>query len=72
MTAATATLSALSRFLEAHPRLVVLSGAGLGAYWTKARDFSIKAFYAWKLGSEDALSAPDKSGRFWIQAVKYF
>ena len=49
-----------------------LSGAGLGAYWTKARDFSIKAFYAWKLGSEDALSAPDKSGRFWIQAVKYF
>ena len=49
-----------------------LSGAGLGAYWTQARNFSVKAFYAWKLGSEDALSAPDKSGRFWIQAVKYF
>lgn len=49
-----------------------LSGAGLGAYWTQARNFSVKAFYARKLGSEDALSAPDKSGRFWIQAVKYF
>lgn len=49
-----------------------LSGAGLGLYWTRVRDFSIKAFYARKLGSEAALSAPDKSGRFWIQAVKYF
>jgi hemolysin activation/secretion protein len=49
-----------------------LSGAGLGLYWTQANSFSVKAFYARKLGSEDALSAPDKSGRFWIQAVKYF
>lgn len=49
-----------------------LSGAGVGAYWTRANDFSLKAFYAWKLGHEDALSAPDKSGRFWVQAVKYF
>ena len=49
-----------------------LSGAGVGAYWTRSRDFSIKAFYARKLGSEDALSAPDKSGRVWLQAVKYF
>jgi len=49
-----------------------LSGAGVGAYWTHANDFSVRAFYARKLGSEDALSAPDKSGRFWVQAVKYF
>jgi hemolysin activation/secretion protein len=49
-----------------------LSGAGVGAYWTRARDFSVKAFYARKLGSEDARSAPDKAGRFWVQAVKYF
>lgn len=49
-----------------------LSGAGVGVYWTRPNDFSVKAFYARKLGSEDALSAPDKSGRFWIQAVKYF
>ena len=49
-----------------------LSGAGVGMYWTRARDFSVKAFYAHKLGHEDALSAPDKSGRVWVQAVKYF
>lgn len=49
-----------------------LSGVGVGAYWTHSRDFSIKAFYARKLGHEDALSAPDKSGRVWIQGVKYF
>lgn len=49
-----------------------LSGAGVGVYWTQPNDFSVKAFYARKLGNEQALSAPDKSGRFWIQAVKYF
>lgn len=49
-----------------------LSGAGVGVYWTHARDFSIKAVYARKLGREDAVSAPDKTGRFWVQAVKYF
>jgi hypothetical protein len=32
----------------------------------------VRAYYAVKVGSEDALSAPDKSGRFWVQAVKYF
>jgi hemolysin activation/secretion protein len=49
-----------------------LSGAGVGVYWTQARDFSVKAFYACKLGGEEATSAPDKSGRFWVQGVKYF
>jgi hemolysin activation/secretion protein len=49
-----------------------LSGAGVGLYWTRANSFSVKAFYARKLGSEDATSAPDKSGRFWVQAVKFF
>ena len=49
-----------------------LSGAGVGVYWTQTRDFSVKAFYARKLGHEQALSAPDKSGRLWVQAVKYF
>jgi hypothetical protein len=28
--------------------------------------------YARKLGDGVALSAPDKSGRFWVQAVTYF
>jgi hemolysin activation/secretion protein len=49
-----------------------ISGAGVGAYWTRSQDFSVKAFYARKLGNENALSAPDKLGRFWVQAVKYF
>lgn len=49
-----------------------LSGAGFGLYWTHTRDFSVKAFYARKLGHEEALSAPDKSDRFWVQGVKYF
>jgi hemolysin activation/secretion protein len=49
-----------------------LSGAGVGLYWTRASDFSVRMFYAHKLGDGVALSAPDKSGRFWVQAVKYF
>ena len=49
-----------------------LSSAGVGMVWSEPGDFSVRTYYAWKLGSENALSAPDKSGRFWIQAVKYF
>lgn len=49
-----------------------LSGAGVGFNWWDVNDFSIKAYYAHKLGSAMATSAPDSSGRFWIQLVKYF
>lgn len=49
-----------------------LSGAGVGLNWTVANDFFIKAYYARKLGNDSATSAPDASGRFWVQAVKYF
>ncbi len=49
-----------------------LSGAGVGLNWSVGDAFFIKAFYAHKLGSEPATSAPDASGRFWVQAVKYF
>lgn len=49
-----------------------LSGAGVGLYWTRANDFSVRAFYARPLGSGEATSAPDTSGRFWVQVVKYF
>ena len=49
-----------------------LSGAGVGLNWWAANDFVVKASYARKLGSGSATSAPDKSGRFWVQAVKYF
>jgi len=49
-----------------------LSGAGVGAMWSDPGNFAVRTYYASKLGGEDALSAPDKSGRFWIQAIKYF
>lgn len=49
-----------------------LSAAGLGATWVDPGNFAVRAYYARKLGSTPALSAPDKSGRFWIQLVKYF
>lgn len=49
-----------------------LSGAGLGLNWSDYNNFVVKAYFAKKLGNEAATSAPDKSGRFWIQAVKYF
>ncbi|APG04834.1 peptide transporter [Luteibacter rhizovicinus DSM 16549] len=49
-----------------------LSSVGIGLDWTEQGNFSLRTYYAWKLGNESAVSAPDKSGRFWIQAIKYF
>ena len=49
-----------------------LSGAGVGLNWSAYNNFVVRVSYARKLGSGTATSAPDKSGRFWIQAVKYF
>jgi len=49
-----------------------LSGAGIGVSWEDYNNFVVTAYWAHKLGGEVATSAPDKSGRFWIQAVKYF
>jgi hemolysin activation/secretion protein len=49
-----------------------LSGAGVGINWSDTNNFSVRAYYAFKLGNEVPTSAPDESGRFWIQVVKYF
>ncbi len=49
-----------------------LSGAGVGLTWADYNNFVVNTYYAWKLGNEKAISAPDKNGRFWIQAIKYF
>lgn len=49
-----------------------LSGAGAGLTWMEYNNFTLRAYYALKLAGEDATSAPDRSGRFWIQVVKYF
>ncbi len=49
-----------------------LSGAGFGINWGDPGNFLVRAYYARKLGNQVALSAPDRSGRFWVQLVKYF
>lgn len=49
-----------------------LSGAGGGLNWSDTNNFMVRGYYAHKLGNEKALAAPDKSGRFWLQVVKYF
>ncbi|MBC7436193.1 MAG: ShlB/FhaC/HecB family hemolysin secretion/activation protein [Bdellovibrionales bacterium] len=49
-----------------------LYGAGVGLNWSEPGDFLVRVSYARRLGSEPATSAPDKSGRFWIQGIKYF
>jgi hemolysin activation/secretion protein len=49
-----------------------LSGAGVGVNWADPGNFLVRAFYAHKLGNAVAASSPDRSGRFWLQLVKYF
>ncbi|MFC5500543.1 ShlB/FhaC/HecB family hemolysin secretion/activation protein [Caenimonas terrae] len=49
-----------------------LSGAGVGLVWSDPGNFTVRGYYAHKLGSEKAMSSPDRSGRFWVQGVKYF
>ncbi len=49
-----------------------LSGAGVGLTWERYNNFVVNAYWAHKVGNAVATSAPDKNGRFWIQAVKYF
>jgi hemolysin activation/secretion protein len=49
-----------------------LSGAGIGLTWAEYNNFAVNTYYAWKVGSGVATSAPDKNGRFWIQGIKYF
>lgn len=49
-----------------------LSGAGVGVTWEDYNNFALRAYYAHKLGNARATSAPDSSGRLWVQAIKYF
>ena len=49
-----------------------LSGAGIGFIWADYNNFMVNMSYAFKVGNEEATAAPDASGRFWIQLVKYF
>jgi hemolysin activation/secretion protein len=49
-----------------------LSAAGVGINWAAPGNFLARAYYAHKLGNAMATSAPDRSGRFWVQLAKYF
>ncbi|NNM52724.1 MAG: ShlB/FhaC/HecB family hemolysin secretion/activation protein [Pseudomonadales bacterium] len=51
---------------------ITLSGAGAGVTWIDTNNFEVRAYYAFKLGSEMPTYTPDNSGQFWLQAVKYF
>lgn len=48
-----------------------LTGAGLGAYWTRDAWYA-QAIAAWKLGAEDATSGPDRTPRLWAQLGRRF
>jgi len=48
-----------------------LGSYGVGMSWDDPGSFLVRTYYARKLGGEEAISAPDKGGRFWIQAIKY-
>lgn len=56
----------------AGPNSAQRKGYGAGIMWSNPNDFLITASYARKLGNQPATSAPDRSGRFWVQFVKLF
>ncbi len=51
---------------------VSLSGAGVGLTWSDPNNFSIKTYYAHKVGNTPETVQSSGSGQFWFQLVKYF
>lgn len=51
---------------------VTLSGAGVGVMWSDPNNFSVKGYYARKVGSAPETINASASGQFWFQLVKYF
>ena len=49
-----------------------LAAYGVGLTWSEPGNFLVRTYYARKIGNDLATSAPDRSGRLWIQGVKYF
>lgn len=49
-----------------------LTGAGVGFNYVGASNLTVKAHYAFKLGTEAATSALDSPGRFWLQMHRTF
>ncbi len=62
---------------EKHPYDAVnnrreLAAKGLGLRWTVGDQYAVKLDYAWKAGSEQAVSDKDRNGRLWLQGISYF
>ena len=57
---------------ETGPNRRSLYGAGVGVNWSHEDNWAARLHYAWKLGSEDAQSDTDKSGRLWFQLYRFF
>lgn len=51
---------------------ISLSGAGVGIMWSDPNNFSVKGYYARKVGSSPDTINASASGQFWFQLVKYF
>ncbi len=51
---------------------VTLSGAGVGFTWADPNNFTVKGYYAHKVGGSSDTVASSASGQFWFQLVKYF
>ena len=49
-----------------------LYGAGVGVNWSNQANWVAHLHYAWKIGSEKAVSDTDRRGRFWFQLYKFF
>lgn len=49
-----------------------LSSLGMGVAYKTTNNWSVRADYARRLGSQAAQSEPDSPGRFWLQVVKLF
>lgn len=51
---------------------VTLSGAGVGVMWSEQNNFSIKTYYARKVGKTPNTVETSSAGQFWFQLIKYF
>lgn len=49
-----------------------IAGAGVGINYMLPGEYTLKASYAWKTGSEAARSDTDRNGRLWIQGIRLF
>ena len=51
---------------------VTLSGAGVGVMWSDPNNFTLKGYYAHKVGGTPDTIGSSAPGQFWLQLVKYF